>query len=471
MATFSPELLAFLQGVEDLKDVSEDDLRWLIEQADIWEIKKGEMFFERGMPADYLYLILEGRTRIWFEQGGENREVARTEPGDITGVLPYSRLTHSTGFAAALTDGRILRLHRERFPEMIREHHSLTAAFVHNMTNRVRSFTTRQQQNEKLISLGKLSAGLAHELNNPAAAVVRSAEELQSHLAYLPGGFKKVISIRMEEEQVDAVNNLLFSRLEKLRGQSGKGISLLERTQLEDDITDWFDDAEIEPGPEWVDTLVEFGFGEDDLEFILEQTSDTYFPPVINWVVNVLTTERLVSEIQEASKRIADLVGSIKSYSHMDRDADRQMVDIHEGIRNTATILKHKMKKNKVHWVEDFSSEVPRIAGFPGELNQVWTNLMDNALDAMEETGGTLTVRTHMDGVCVAVKVSDTGSGIPEEVQNRIFDPFFTTKPMGKGTGVGLDVVHKILTQHKADIEVASQPGNTVFTMLFPTGT
>lgn len=459
-----------MQGIEALANVEEEDLKWLIAEGEIVSYPAGSMLFKEGDTLQHLFILLEGHSRAWVEQAGESRELGRTAPGDITGVLPYSRMTIIRAYSIASDDMQILSLHRDKFPEMIREHHSLTAAFVHQMTNRVRDFTTRQQQNEKLISLGKLSAGLAHELNNPAAAVVRSAEELQAHLAYLPGGFKKVISIRMEPAEVDAVNDMLFNRLDQIRKGVVKPLSLLERNQLEDDLTDWFEDNDMEADPDWVDILVEFGFSEDELDFMREQTGETHFPPVINWVVNVLTTEKLVSEIQEASARIADLVGSIKSYSHMDRPSDRQKVDIHEGIRNTATILKHKMKKNQVKWVEDFSADLPKIPAFPGELNQVWTNIMDNALDAMEQTGGILKVTTRMDGNCVGIDISDTGTGIPEEVQNRIFDPFFTTKPMGKGTGVGLDVVFKILNGHKADISVNSEPGNTVFTILFPTG-
>ncbi|MEO0897891.1 MAG: ATP-binding protein [Bacteroidota bacterium] len=453
-----------LQQVDQLAAVPEDQLQWLIEHSELIQLKPGDPLFIPGQPSDYLYILLSGRIRIWLGAGNETRELARIEAGSITGNLPYSRVQSALANSAALVDSQVLRTHKDHFREMIRDHFELTRAFVHEMNNRIRNFTTLQQQNEKLVSLGKLSAGLAHELNNPASALVRTARALKSHLSYLPENFKKVMMIRMEEEEVDAVNEVMAQKM--AAGMVGE-MTLMERTDKEDDFRDWMEDNDLDDDDELIENLVEFGFTPEDLERIQEQTPDRNIQAVIKWVGDNLTTERMVEELEDASKRISELVGSIKSYTHMDQTQDRQLVDVHEGLKNTIVILKHKLKRNGIKLDKDIDLSIPRIPAYPGELNQIWTNLIDNALDAMDERGGTLTVRTGMDGPCVKVQIQDSGKGIPADVLPRIFDPFFTTKPMGKGTGLGLDVVQKLVLHHGADISVESEPGKTTFTLLF----
>ena len=215
--------------------------------------------------------------------------------------------------------------------------------------------------------------------------------------------------------------------------------------------------------------LVDYGFDEEDLEYVLEKVPSKDIAPVLRWVGNVLTTEKLVGEIHEASTRIHDLVSSIKSYSHMDQDADRQQVDIREGLQNTKRILDHKFRRSQVDFIEEYQEPFPKIYANPGELNQVWTNLMDNALDALEATDNArVTIQAGIDGPCLKVSLIDNGPGIPKEIQSQIFDPFFTTKEMGKGTGVGLDVVRQIVESHKASINLNSEPGRTEFILWFP---
>lgn len=458
------DILAELQKIEDISNVPAEQLQWLLDQSECKTFAAGDFMFQPGQPSDYMYIILSGKVRVWLEQNGSTREVGRLEKGDITGVLPYSRLREARATAVAMEESQILFTHRDRFPEMIRTQYELVEALVHIMSNRIRNFTTLRVQNEKLVALGKLSAGLAHELNNPSSAVVRVAKELKNHLGYLPNGFKKVISIKMEEQEIDAVNDLLFGRVK----EGIRSYSMMERNNLENDLEDWFDDNDLDIASDALDALVEYGFGEDDMEFILEQTGPDHVGPVVNWVGNVLTTEKLVAEIHDASTRISDLVTSIKSYSHMDQDTDRGKVDIREGIQSTKRMLAHKFKKGQVDFVEEYDDPFPQIHANPGELNQVWTNLMDNALDAMEGTeGAKITVRAIKDGPCLKVSLIDNGPGIPEDVQSKIFDPFFTTKDMGKGTGLGLDVVRRIVESHRASIELHSQPGQTEFVMWF----
>ena len=243
-------------------------------------------------------------------------------------------------------------------------------------------------------------------------------------------------------------------------------MSLMEKSDLEDDITDWLEERGIEDGTEIAEILAEFGFDLEVLEELYEYVPDQFFPPVANWFNSVLSTEKLVTEIDEASSRIAKLVKSVKSYTHMDQAPERQMADIREGIRNTFTILGHKIKKQQIDLKENFPEDMPQVKVFVSELNQVWTNLMDNAIDAMPH-GGTLEIAADFDKDYLRVHIIDSGTGIPEEVIGSIFDPFFTTKEMGKGTGMGLDVVQRIVSQHQAVIQVKSQPGETKFTVCF----
>ena len=458
------DILSYLQKIEDISNVPAEQLQWLLDHSECKTFAAGDFLFQPGYPSDYMYIILSGKIRVWLEQNGSTREVGRLEEGDITGVLPYSRLREARGTAVAMEESQILFTHRDRFPEMIRTQYELVEALVHIMSNRIRNFTTLRVQNEKLVALGKLSAGLAHELNNPSSAVVRVAKELKSHLGYLPNGFKKVISIKMEEKEIDAVNDLLFGRVQ----EGIRSYSMMERNNLENDLEDWFDDNDLEIASDALDALVDYGFGEDDMEFILEQTGPDHVGPVMNWVGNVLTTEKLVTEIHDASTRISDLVTSIKSYSHMDQDTDRGKVDIREGVQSTKRMLAHKFRKAKFDFLEEYDDPFPQIHANPGELNQVWTNIMDNSLDALQGTeGARITVRAVKDGPCLKVSLIDNGPGIPEDVQSKIFDPFFTTKEMGKGTGLGLDVVRRIVESHRASIELKSSPGHTEFVMWF----
>ncbi|MEL7530921.1 MAG: ATP-binding protein, partial [Bacteroidota bacterium] len=439
-------------------------LQWMLDKSEILHLKVGDFLFKAGDPSDFLLVVLEGKFRIYFPE--QRREMFLVEANAITGILPYSRLQSGVANAEAVKDAIVVRFHKEGFPEMISTQHELTTALVHVMTNRVRNFTALQQQNEKLMALGKLSAGLAHELNNPAAAVVRSAQELKTRLSYQPERFKAVMRLKIDPEMVDKVNDVLF---EKASQGIQRGLSLMEKTEREEELMDWMDDREIEDGDTIAENLMEFGFSVDDLDMVEESTGSEQLQSILNWMENVISTEKLVGEIQDASVRISDLVKSVKSYTHMDQDQAKQQVDILEGVRITVNILKHKFKANQVTFKESFEPNLPKIPGYPGELNQVWTNIMDNALDAME--GGSANI-LEVNACClssaVVVSIIDNGPGIPEDVQGHIFDPFYTTKELGKGTGMGLDVVHKILLHHRASIEVISEPGRTEFKIVFP---
>ncbi|HVU53776.1 MAG TPA: ATP-binding protein [Puia sp.] len=455
----------WLGSIENLKDVPSEQLQWMIDNSTISETSDGDFIFRSGEPMTGTLVLLEGRIKMYMLQNNEIRDLLYIEKEHIFGYLPFSRGLIFKGMVQAIGNVRIMTLPMDKIREMINKHFELTQALVHIMTNRVRNFTAYQQQNEKMMALGKLSAGLAHELNNPAAAIVRGSSSLIQHLQLEPTSFKEVMAIRMEEKEVDIVTKKLFEILN--RGERPK-LTLIQRTEKEDAVRDWLDDHQVANSGEVAENFVDYAFTCEDMESFKEHIPKRYLSPVFNWINTNLVTERMVMDIQKSSQRISDLVKSIKSFTHMDQGKGKEYTDIHEGLRNTLIILQHKIKKENVTVTEQYDETLPKVKAMVGELNQVWTNLIDNALDAMEVNGkGQLTIRTRRDREFVEVTITDDGPGIPDEIRSQIFDPFFTTKDIGKGTGLGLDVVMRIVQQHRGSVKVSSRPGRTDFIVCF----
>lgn len=458
------DLLADLKSVPEFKSVPDDQLQWLADNGEIKTYEDGVRVWNVGDSIDGFSVVLAGRLQLYAVRNGNRMDLGAYEPKEILGRLPYSRMKLAGGEGIALGTLELFFLHRDLFPEMISRCHEVTEALVHNMTDRVREFTKFQQQNDKMMALGKLSAGLAHELNNPSAAIVRSAQELKKALGAAPKKFKRVLKIESTDEKVDKLNKIIFGKISnKPKGK----LSLSEKMELEENLRAWMDDNASESD---VEVFADFGFTEDDLNEIKACLRQEDVPAVIEWFEQVLFTESLVNDIEEASKRINVLVSSVKGYTHMDQAPEKQKTDIHAGIRNTLTMLNHKVKKANIKVIEDFQHQPPEANILVSEMNQVWTNLIDNAIDAMDgRPGSVLEIKTKRDREFSVVSIIDNGPGIPADLLDKIFDAFFTTKPIGKGTGLGLDVVRNIVNQHNGKIEVTSEPGKTVFSVCFPT--
>ncbi len=457
------KIVSQLKQLDPFLEVPEEHLSWLVENSTYLEYEPGENVVQPGDDMTRMLIILDGVISIRLKRGNQFQNIGNFEKGDISGKLPFSRMQSTLAYLTAVEKTAILRTEENVFPE-ISKRYELIEVFVHSMSDRIRRFTTVQQQNEKLMALGKLSAGLAHELNNPASAMVRGATELRKRLRSTPDKFKAVMSIRLTEEQVDAVNELVFRKAEK--GSTNQQ-SLMDRTNLEDELTDWMEDHGVDQGFEYAETFAEYCFNVDDLEFVNSHVTEEFLPAVLGWVEDVLTTEKMVEEIEDSATRISDLVSSVKTYSHMDRGSDKEAIDLPKVLKSTITMLNHKSKQKQVNIEFDVPKDLPEFCGYVSELNQVWTNLLDNAIDAVNE-GGKVSVEVESKNGNLVMYFRDNGFGIPEDIQNRIFEPFFTTKDVGQGTGLGLDVVHKIIEKHGGRIEVESKPGDTTFELTFP---
>jgi signal transduction histidine kinase len=457
--------VSWLKSLEVLNNVPDDQLQWLLDNSKDQFFEEGEFLMQPEEPITGPHITVEGSMRFFMMQGTSRRDYTIIGPGNITGYLPFSRGKIAKGYAQAMTKLHIRSLDTGLIPEMIKNHYELTQALVSIMTTRVRDFTALQQQNEKMMALGKLSAGLAHELNNPASAIVRDSLTLKKHLSEEPESIKAIFSMKIEPEDVSAITNTLFSLID---AKHHTRLSLKQRTQREDEIIEWLDEHEIENSYDIAESFVDFNFTIETLETFEKYSPNKNLTHILNWASDMLITEKMVRDIQESARRIAELVSSVKTFTHMDRAQDKQYADIHIGIRNTLTMLGYKIRKGNISVIEDFDETLPEVKALIGELNQVWTNLIDNAIDAMAVNGkGTLTIKTRRDRECVEVFIVDDGPGIAPEIQSLIFDPFFTTKEMGKGTGMGLEVVQRIVKQHRGSIKVKSDPGHTVFSVCF----
>ncbi|WP_148270306.1 ATP-binding protein [Haliscomenobacter hydrossis] len=459
-----PELPAILAEFELFEGVAPSAIQWLIDHSEYQFYEEGENFIRPNMDAEHMLLIVKGEYALRMQQGNEFRDIGQWGAGYVTGLLPFSRMKKTVAYGIAVLPLEILALHRNCFTEMATVSYELTQNLVGVMSSRIKTFTEQRLQDEKLMSLGKLSAGLAHELNNPASALVRSADELYQKIHQSPERFKSVITMRVSPEETDALNAILFRKASE--GQA-KELGLLERESCKDDILDWLEDHDIDNADDIAETFLDFGLRLEDLEAMKEALNGKALNAMMWWIESTLSLERLVKEIRESADRIGRLVSSIKTYTHMDQSQDMQSTDLHEGIRSTMIMLKHQFKEKSIQVVKEFAEDMPMVCVHPGEMNQVWTNLIDNAVDAAP-VGGMLKVRTYVKNKKAVIDIIDNGPGIPEAIRNKIFDPFFTTKEIGKGTGMGLEIARRIVLKHHGEISLKSKPGETIFTVCIP---
>ncbi len=458
-----------LKTVPAFAELTDDQRAWLAVHGDVAEYEEGDAIFGVGTVAERMIAVLHGAIEIVFSVGGQLVPWATQHQGAVTGLLPFSRMRSFSAAGRAVGHTRLYTIHHSLFDEMLHVAPSLGPVLVSMMADRVRETTRLAQQREKMMALGKLSAGLAHELNNPATAVRRAADALDEQLARLPELTRMLLVHGIDAEALTRAGAWLAAWSKSTtRAPAGIAPGALERGRLEQAVGAWLDERGV--GDSWmlVEPIADAGLHPDELRQLTEGVAAGALSDFITWIAAIIGAQNLARDIRAASGRISELVGSVKIYSHMDRAGDRERTDLREGLDSTLVMLGHKLKRKNITLERAYAPDLPPVIAFAGELNQVWTNLADNAIDAMPEHG-VLRVETARDGGTAVVRVVDNGVGIPAEMQPRIFEAFFTTKPPGEGTGLGLDIVQRIVAQqHGGRVDVESAPGRTVFTVRLP---
>jgi signal transduction histidine kinase len=465
-----PEQLRELFLFEALDD---DQLAWLAVHGRVEHRDAGERVFSQGDPATCFFVLLEGTIALRRRIEGSDLEINRTnQRGVYAGATQaFVRSASPEPYSSsvdALTDSQFLMFEAGEFGDAFRAWFPMAMHLLDGLYTGIRAGNQMIAQRERLLSLGRLSAGLTHELNNPAAAAVRATSALRERVAKMRRKLGNLASGAVDGETLNRLTALQDEAVEKLA--KAPALSPIEAGDAEDELADWLDARGIRAGWELAPTLAQAGIEPSWLGKVEASVPAEHLENGVRWVTYALETELLMNEIDDATHRISSLVSAAKQYSQMDRAA-HQDINVHEGLKSTLAMLAPKLAGLDV--VKEFDRSLPDVPAYPGELNQVWTNLIDNAVSAMrgaDGTGtGTLTLRTALDGDCVLVEICDTGPGVPPELTTKIFEPFFTTKPVGEGTGLGLDISYRIVVQrHGGDLRLVSRPGDTRFQVLLP---
>lgn len=458
----SSNLMARLSRHRLLGSVPVDEHAWLVEHGELRTQPVGAVITKKGAQATDMIVLLSGHVVIRVDRGAGLHKVFEWQAGDVGGVLPYSRSASPPSDAVVEEQAEMLAIPRELFPEMIRACPATTAVLVHAMVDRARQFTSNDLRDEKLVSLGKLAAGLAHELNNPASAVLRGAKLLTESIDASEAAARALGAARLSDAQLDMIDEI---RAMCLKAAPTVTRSAIGRSDREDEFAEWLIDHGCDErcaGP-----LAETGVTFEAVDALAAAVDRSVLNATIKWMAAGCSVRALSSDIETAATRIHELVGAVKGFTFMDHAPTPEPVDIRQGIADTLTMLAAKTRHKAVNVELDMAEDLPSAMAVGAELNQVWMNLIDNALDAAG-ANGTVTITATADAGRVVATITDNGPGIPRDIMGRIFDPFFTTKGVGKGTGLGLDIVRRLLQQHDGEIAVDSAPGHTAFQVRLP---
>jgi signal transduction histidine kinase len=444
-------------------DLSEEDLEQLYEMATTVSIQTGELVFEEGSPGGALYVILDGELEVTKRRGGQDAVLAERRAGEFIGEMSLLEQAPRSASVRALRESRLLMISQAAFETLLSCSPSAHLTMLRAVTSRLRSTESMLVQSEKMAALGTLAAGLAHEMNNPAAAIRRSAAQLREALSEWESSATE-LSALTDPHQTKIINAM---QDETVKRTASPALSdPLSLSDHESELQEWLEDHGVEQAWEFAPVLVSLGWDRDELEQLTEHFSSAQFPVAVRWLAAGSSVYGLLEEVVKSAEEISEIVKAVKTYSYLDQ-APIQEVDIRESLENTLVILRPKIKAG-ISITRDYADDVPRLEAYGSELNQAWTNIINNAIDAMQGHGE-LVLRIYTEDGDVAVEIIDNGPGIPPEVQPRIFEPFFTTKAPGAGTGLGLHIAYSIVVhKHHGQIQVASKPGETRFRVVLP---
>ncbi|HLF28401.1 MAG TPA: ATP-binding protein [Anaerolineae bacterium] len=455
--------IEFLRQLPLFASLSEADLEWLFHNAEPITIGTGETLIEEGGPGDSLYIVVDGEFEITKRSGQHDIAVALRAPGEVIGEMALLDHAPRSATVRALRDSQLLKIHDDTFHQLLANSPTAALAILHTVVARLRQNEALLHEREKLAGLGTLAAGLAHELNNPAAASRRAALQLREALVEWERVTLELNACSFNPHQAATVHDLRDEIVK--RATTPVQLDPLARSDREGDVQGWLEDQAIEPAWELAPTLVSFGWEIDSLDQLTGQFSREHWAAITRWLAAGGSVYMLLDEVSKSAERISEIVKAVKSYAYLDQ-APIQEVDVHEGLENTLVILRHKLKPG-IQLTREYATDLPHIEAYASELNQVWTNIIDNAIDAMNGQGELL-IRTYRKDGQVVVELADNGPGIPPEIQSRVFEPFFTTKPPGVGTGLGLNIAYNIVQTHLGQIKVTSRPGETCFQVTLP---
>ena len=448
--------------------LSDEQLNWLCNEGHVITVEPG-VVYKQGDPATCFYVLIEGAVVLSQRVGADDVEVTRTEqPGVYAGAWQAymgerAPKTYNNTLRA-IAPSRFFELGADTFGQMMHDWFPMALHLLEGLFFGIRNVQAAVGQRERLLALGSLSAGLTHELNNPAAAAVRATASLRERVAGMRHKLALIAKGPYDRATLDTLIRLQEESVERLA--KAPTLTPLEASDREDDLGDWFDAHGIGGGWELAPTFVQAGVDVAWLDQVAGTVDTSTLEGAIRWLNYTVETEMLMNEIEDATERISTLVGAARQYSQMDR-APYQVIDVHELLDSTLLMLSRKIG-DRITVVKDYDRSLPSVPAYAAELNQVWTNLIDNAVAAMEGEG-MLTIRTARDNDFLLVEICDTGPGVPAEIQERIFEPFFTTKPVGEGTGLGLDISWRIVVnKHHGDLRVESVPGDTRFQVRLP---
>lgn len=443
-------------------DLSETDLDWLSARAEPVTVEAGEKLIEEGDPGEAAYIVVDGEFEVIKKSGHQDIVIAVREAGEVFGEMALIDQAPRMATVRALRESKVLKIGGEAFKLLLAQSPSANLSILQTVSQRLRQNEALLRQNEKMAALGTLAAGLAHELNNPAAAVRRSSNQLIPALAEWNTVMSELQHLSLTGEQIATIDHLK-TQIESPRS----AVSVpdpLTQSDHESELQTWLEQRGVSEAWRLAPTFISSSWDINALSKLEEAFPAPLLYAVLKWLASGLIVYSLLDEVNLGAERVSEIVKAVKAYAYLDQ-APIQVVDIHEGLDNTLIILRHKLLGIEI--VREYAPDLPHIEAHGSELNQVWTNILDNAAFAMEGKG-VLRLRTFAEDGHVVVEIQDSGPGIPPAIQQRIFEPFFTTKPPGVGTGLGLHIVYSIIYNHNGRISVTSQPGSTCFQITLP---